>query len=230
MGPMQIAGATFGLAINRCLPVYMIMALLVLLLLATAYKTVKQVLRLRKQSQLLRQQQKEEAKKKKKKKEEKEAEKKQRKEVSMKEKKLQGEKDRHHSTGSLGGEEDLKIHQKKVCEGKEEERDLESCLLQNGRDQTKEGKERQQDAEEEESHDDEQISLKEGDDRCSSETQEPPLQDAKAREVEGRSSAKTVAGEGERNRSHHDEAGEGGPTTHSSSVPGVCTPGTGGGG
>lgn len=50
MGPMQIAGATFGLVINRCLPVYVIMALLVLLLLATAYKTTKQVLRLRKQS------------------------------------------------------------------------------------------------------------------------------------------------------------------------------------
>ncbi|EPT29985.1 sulfite exporter TauE/SafE [Toxoplasma gondii TgCatPRC2] len=47
MGPMQIAGATFGLVINRCWPVYLIMALLVVLLFATAYKTFRQMMRLK---------------------------------------------------------------------------------------------------------------------------------------------------------------------------------------
>ncbi|PFH31049.1 hypothetical protein BESB_033220 [Besnoitia besnoiti] len=50
MGPMQIAGATYGLVINRCCPVYVIVAALVVLLLATAYKTSRQMLRLKRES------------------------------------------------------------------------------------------------------------------------------------------------------------------------------------
>ncbi|CBZ52252.1 hypothetical protein NCLIV_020390 [Neospora caninum Liverpool] len=49
MGPMQIAGATYGLVINRCWPVYLIMAVLVVLLFATAYKTSRQMMRLKRE-------------------------------------------------------------------------------------------------------------------------------------------------------------------------------------
>ncbi|OXB72731.1 UNVERIFIED_CONTAM: hypothetical protein H355_012072 [Colinus virginianus] len=50
MGPMQIAGATVGVVVNRCLPTYLVLGLLVLLLLFMSYKTLLQALRLKRES------------------------------------------------------------------------------------------------------------------------------------------------------------------------------------